>query len=421
MAITHRQAEQSDLGALLDLIAVGFSAQSSAGVDLKEGEEHRVLFSYLYAQKSWDPAWVYVAESENQLLAAVGFFPQTLMFSGTPLSIWAVSPVVTHLEHRREGFAGKCLIYGLADLKSKKIAAVFLWGLPKFYPRFGFVPLLPRYKTKLTWKTLKQEKSSTGHLRRAKYEDLQQISDIYDSSGANLWLQPQRVLAWWQGRWAEMDVVDAVLKEVPFPKKENLMVWENISGTIKGYLYYHVEPDKQRITILEAASSDPESAIELLGSFWQQFLKENQTLLIRGTPDHFLNLAAYRLGGIHLNPAPGFGMLKVIDWNLFLTQLTPILNTRLKSVTMGCAQQHFDIPLPDLTLHIEINANQVTCLTVSPMDNLNHLELNSILTRIVFGFYDQQDLRGISPEGEQIIKLVFPSEYPFIWDANYLY
>lgn len=416
--VRYRHATRNDIEALLNLIEKGFSKESGLGANPKNGKEHRVLFSYLYSKEDRDPEWVYLAEGLGGLVSAVGFFPQILYFEGREIPIWAVSPVVTDPDYRGKGYAGTCLKRGLEELKTRGIPGVFLWGLPDYYPRFGFVPILPRYKTKVTPGRVRIKAEFKGRFRSVQFGDLSQIAFIYNNGNRKYWLQPKRDMKWWEERHAEIGIEEGIQKEVPFPKKENFLVWENNRGDVKGYLNYLEEPG-QKLVINESAAVDKEAATEMAVSISSE-LFPNKTFYIRGTPIHDLNAAAYRLGGIHIDPMPRMGMIKIIDWPRFLNFFLPILNERARFLNdfrdgdlleFGFLNRRIgwvwhDPTAWELSSNLEIPQNP---------------EQEKLLTRLFLGFYDPFDLSLIRSKHLFAIERLFPKKYPFIWDNNYLY
>ncbi len=416
--VRYRQATKDDIEPLLNLIERGFSIESDSVVDQEKGKEHRVLFSYLYSKKDWDPGWVYLAEDSGRLAAAVGFFPQQLFFDGITVPVWAVSPVVTDADFRGKGYAGTCLLRGLAELKERGVPAAFLWGLPRYYPRFGFVPILPRYKTKIVPGKLTEKIEARGGFRFVQYEDLPKIAAVYNEGNVDNWLQPKRDLDWWRERFSEIDISGAFLKEVPFPKKENFLVWENNKGEIKGYLNYLEEPGR-KVVINESVAAEWEDAIEMVSLFATEMSLE-KTLYIRGTPNHKLNAAAYRLGGTHMNPAPLAGMIKIIDWLGFLSFLLPLLNQRTRSLTNIKNGDYLEWGYSTQQLHW-VWHNTTGWEIKSNGGVPNNPEFEKFLSKLILGFYDTFDLSQIRTRDLNIISCLFPKKYPFIWDNNYLY
>lgn len=429
--IKYRKADWSDIEQILDLIDFGFSLQSGSVIDKKRGQEHRILFSYLYSKRDWDPNYLFIAEKDGIIITIIGFFPQILSFEGIKISVWAISPVVTHPEYRGLGIAGECLLKGLEFIKSTGIAAVFLWGLPNYYPKLGFVPVLPRYKTKINLDMyIKNHQKYLGGFRRLKKDDLTDIFNIYNKfNSPDYWLNPVRTLTWWQDRVEEMDIEHANLKEVPFPKKENFIVWENYLGEISGYLYFREEFERKRIIIDEASAVDIETAISMLTAFFNQFIRrESVTLYIRGTPVHPLNTAAYRMGGINLLPAPLAGMIKVIDWPNFLRQLLPLFNNRFSLDTQTTTLSknfcwHFKNGKNDIILNVSSKGFELDVMNLETSETSN---VNVEFTKLIFGIYDRLDIKNmfsgiINDESLKLLQICFPLKYPFIWDANYLY
>lgn len=416
--IRYRHATINDIEPLLNLIEKGFANEPGSAPDPKKGEEHRVLFSYLYSRKEWDPEWVYLAEDVGRLIAAVGFFPQHLFFEGIEIPIWAVSPVVTDPGYRGKGYAGTCLTQGLAEIKGMGVPGVFLWGLPDYYPRFGFVPVLPRYKTKVISDRIKAKKEDNGRFRSVRFEDLSQIASIYNKGNIKYWLQPKRDLKWWEDRYGEIGIEKGIEKEVPFPKKENFLVWENNKGDLKGYLNYLEEPGR-KIVINESGVVDPEVATEMVATINRELFPE-KNFYIRGTPSHDLNVAAYRMGGIHIDPAPRMGMIKIIDWQLFFSFLFPIFSKRVCSLMDFKDGERLALEMLDGQLTL-VWHNQVGWEISSKFGAPKNREQEELLTKLIFGYYDPFDLNRIKCNQLTVIERLFPRKYPFIWDNNYLY
>jgi GNAT superfamily N-acetyltransferase len=415
LMIRCRWAGQADRAELLDLITDGFAVGPDGGTDETRGREHRILFSYLYSRPAWRPDWVMVGEVKRRLAAAVGFFPQQLHCGAATLPVWAVSPVVVHPDRQRKGYGGDCLRQALAMLRAQGIPAVFLWGIPAFYPKFGFVPLLPRYKTKLARDRFRKPAHlSPGRLRCLQTADLVTLAALYHRGNGRLWLQPQRTGQWWAERMAEMDMELAELKEAPFPKQANFRVWENCNGEPAGYLYYSDPAGLNPLTITEAAALNPEEAAAMLAAFMEQCVATGTTIVIRGTPEHYLNLVAYRCGGTHLNPAPLAGMVKVLDWPEFGARFNPVVANGLSD--WG---RRVTLPFQDGEAVWELTVTAAG-LTISAAPAATPLLTGAQLTRLFFGLADAVDWEAL-PQAAQALRKLFPSRYPFIWDANYLY
>jgi predicted N-acetyltransferase YhbS len=416
--ISYRWAGHEDREALLDLIETGFAWRSN-GIDYEFGREHRILFSYLYGQPAWQPDWVWVAEEAGALVAAVGLFPQHLTLEEIVIPVWAISPVVSGPRYRGRGIGAECLNEALKQLGKRGVTAVFLWGIPAYYPKFGFVPLLPRYKTKINQSQgRKNGVGATGAFRRVREGDLSKIAVIYSSRSKELWLQPLRTLEWWERRVNEMDTWNAELKEVPFQKQDNFLVWENSNGELAGYLNFLKGQAQNRLEITESGAVNYDAAISMVNTFVTDWLDGEENLIIRGTPQHYLNLAAYRLGGIHLNPAPLAGMIKILDWEDFFRQITPLLVKRFRKNARKDKQ--IIIPFIRGEKRFAINIGDHGIAFTKPVDGPAHLPGENELTRLVFGLYDSADLECFQWRSNHITG-IFPQKYPFIWDANYLY
>jgi hypothetical protein len=301
------------------------------------------------------------------------------------------------------------------DLKSNGIPALFLWGIPLYYPRFGFVPVLPRYKTKIRVFKDGATRTIIGGFRTVKAGDAERLQRLYAQNEAAGWLHPRRDVGWWKKRFLELDIDNGFLKEVPFPKKENFKVWENSSGEVAGYLNLEYVLEKKEIYVTEGTAIDLTTARLMLVQVLDEIGPE-VTLLIRGTPDHYLNSAAYTGGGTHINPAPLAGMVKVLDWDLFFNRLKPVLEERVKKSGHALG---FGLKFDNGDDHLILNCSDGLEIQRSAPEF--RLDFNQSLTRLVMGLYNNDDLQYLSGTGKTILSELFPGKYPFIWDANYLY
>jgi len=401
----YRQARMNEIEALLELIEVGF-AHTKAEPDQNLGREHRLLFDYLYQQPEWQPKQVVVAEQGGELLAAVGFFPQCLELDGIYLKAGAISPVVTAPEARGQGLARNCLLTVEADLRQQGFPLAFLWGLPDYYPRLGYVPLLPRYKTKLfRAEGISFALSKNVTLREVRDEDRLQVAALYQADPVR-WLKPLRNQAWWEARFAEFDQPYALEREYPFMQRKNFLVGEK-QGKVIGYLYLLREPNFKRVMVMESAGVDLESALDLVKRLLVEQIPPTWTVYFRGTSEHLLNHAAELLGGIHLKPAPLAGMIKVLDWQQFLEKVWYLLQRRVTSEwSMNLGEEFFEIYAETGRLVLKVFFT-------------NELSKQA-LTRLIFGLYDESDLEILNLNPVDALWL-FSKREPFIWDQNYLY
>lgn len=433
--ITYRKAESKDLDRILNLIQLGFSLRHNSPANSQEGWEHFVLFTHLYSQAEYHLNWVYLAEQNGNLAAVVGVFPHQLSFEGTLIPVWAISPVASHPDFRGQGIAGKCLHWALLDLKNQGIHAVFLWGLPDYYPRFGFVPLLPRYKTKLTRTQLRQAPGKiNGHFRPLQATDWEAVSALYNQGIPKFWLQPERTLDWWKKRTGEIGLELAEIKEVPFPEIGRFLIWEKSSsgkgsscpGEISGYLYFQKELHQSKIYINESAAVDSDTALEMVTTFMEEYLTPEQTLYINGTPEHPLNTAAYQLGGTHINPAPLAGMVKIIDWPEFLKRFLPTLEKRLTGdlttgLSPGSFRFQFKVNPYRICLFRGATGAQLEFTLTEEQTSADNIHNAGLLTKLLFGLHEREDLIALNQTPSQLLDILFPHKYPFIWDNNYLY
>jgi putative acetyltransferase len=67
-----------------------------------------------------------------------------VVLDGQPVAAAALAPVAVLPHFQRRGIGMRLIGEGLALLRAKEIAAVFVLGHEHYYPRFGFSPVLAR-------------------------------------------------------------------------------------------------------------------------------------------------------------------------------------------------------------------------------------------------------------------------------------
>lgn len=415
--VVYRQATEDDFPQILELIEIGFT-QRRSGIDLQFGHEHYILFSYLYQKTTNSPSQISVAEFEGKIVAAVGIIPQRLSFKGEYIEVGAVSPVVSHPDYQGRHFAAECLKCAEHHWKQQGISMFFLWGVPQYYPKYGYIPLLARYKTKLAAERATIEDVEIhGRWREFQIEDAERLQELYVSRAAELWLQPQRDVEWWLRLPRGWDETDPINTEVPFTKKENLRIWENANAEIIGYLAFNSIDEKvDKKYINEGAAVDETTAMEMIAALRRE-IESEKTLYINGTPNHFLNKAAYQLGGVHLSPPPLAGMLKIIDWQFFLEKQKTLWSRNLSDIN-----EYWELDLTQGEAKFTLISDE-RGLTVQLSGGSKDEQdiLKCLLTKIIFGTATAEEKQMFGGSGKKYLERLFPKRYPFIWDVNYLY
>ncbi len=93
----------------------------------------------------------YVAEYAGQIVAHVAFCKLDISIDDKPVRAAGLAPLAVAGDFERKGVGTRLAIFGLAAIRGLGHHAVFVWGAPEFYGRFGFsVPLAARFSSPWT-------------------------------------------------------------------------------------------------------------------------------------------------------------------------------------------------------------------------------------------------------------------------------
>src|SRR5258708_3422206 len=82
---------------------------------------------------------------EGQQVSSCKVFPLTLRVGAATVRIDGMGEVGTHEEHRNRGYSRRVLDAALDRMAAGDAALSVLYGIPNFYPKFGYVTVGPEY------------------------------------------------------------------------------------------------------------------------------------------------------------------------------------------------------------------------------------------------------------------------------------
>lgn len=118
-----------------------------ANAVMREGSSQSFLTDYplVYAEENLPN--VQIMKSGQTVVSVVPYLPKQIAHAGLRFRIGIISPTATHPEHRRQGYARRCLEACLAKMEADAIELAVLWTLPAtfpFYEQAGFHAVPPQ-------------------------------------------------------------------------------------------------------------------------------------------------------------------------------------------------------------------------------------------------------------------------------------
>ena len=96
------------------------------------------LLDDLRESRSWIPELSFVAEREGELIGHIMFTRGWVDAPKRLLEVLILSPVSVLPSHQKTGVGTELISWALQTLADRPEPVVFLEGVPRYYPRFGF-------------------------------------------------------------------------------------------------------------------------------------------------------------------------------------------------------------------------------------------------------------------------------------------
>lgn len=212
---------------------------------------------------------------------------------------WVPGAIVTlvacHPDQQRQGYGGRTVRDALAYLAATDLALGLLYGHPTYYPRFGFVPVLPAWLTTLAVAAVPSE-PRVALEPLASAEHVAALHALYTAQMGTYPCAVARTLAPWE--W-----------QPRHPERHALL----LLPSQQGYAFVGDEPAQDTLVVYEAAAR--EDAGELLrGLAHAAGRRALGQLRLRMPPDHALVRAALAHGATQSAQPPAAGMAAVTQW-----------------------------------------------------------------------------------------------------------
>jgi predicted N-acetyltransferase YhbS len=318
MKAQARGAEASEYELIGDLILRSFKA------------DERNLWDYLVANDPvLRPEGVRVSAVDGKIVACTVVVPREIRTRAG----WTAGAVITLVccdpDYRRQGHGGATVLSALDYCRERGLGVALLYGIPDYYPRFGFVPVLPSL-----WTDLEVGRIPCGDREEARLEapaaaDIPAIADAYDRALTTYPLSVRRrAKEWvWRFRTGPVDHEDgdpAVgsgdTGSAGAVGHRRLLVLRDGQGCLSAYARFETEPRYPGIAIVPEASVDsPVDCLDLIKALLAEAGGRGlDWLRLTLPPDQSLVRAALLLGARQLYRPATSGMAAITDWQAVL-------------------------------------------------------------------------------------------------------
>ncbi len=128
--------------------------------------------------------WVFSLSTEDEeKVSWLGIREYHMRFGFAQLKMGGICGVGTKEEHRNKGYSRRVMEYSTAYMTENGFDVAMLFGIPHFYPKFGYATVLPETWVELDTEDV-QAAVSTYQIRKFETEDTPKILDLYAANNA---------------------------------------------------------------------------------------------------------------------------------------------------------------------------------------------------------------------------------------------
>lgn len=305
-----RAATARDLDLVGDLISRGFAP------------DERHLYEYLRAHHpGFSPAGcrLAVTPSGGDAVACSIALRCEMRARGGWVPAAIITLVCTDPAHRRQGYGAAAVQDSLAYARQTGCRAAILYGIPGYYPRFGFVPVLPSWETNLDVATGQAWATGLGAAAGASQpltleplhpEDAAMAAELFEAAHAGRPATVRRSAGpWsWRDRQSSGRLVLAGREASGAPDRAP-------ASTMVAYAVADSQPAEGTLVVNDAATAGADRAPELLRALLQLAGSHRLGRLRLTLPPDLALVRAALLAGAETSFHPArAGMAAVLDW-----------------------------------------------------------------------------------------------------------
>ena len=358
-----------------------------------------------------DGVWKITLSTEDEEdVSRLWIHEYRMRFGSAQLKLGGIAGVGTNEEHRNKGYSRRVMEDSTAFMTENGFDVAMLFGIPNFYPKFGYATVLPK-----TWVELDTEEAEVAasiyQIRKFETRDVSKILALYAANNAERTGTPLRD----ETRWKDFKMgSDFGVVAAPF-------VVLNKTNEVIGYF---VCDDTEENCILCDIGFQDRTIFEAIVRFLGDRAKRIGVAQIQCSmpADHPFTIFCRRYGcrtNTH-NPKNRGGMMRIINQSSTLKGITGELEKRLRR------SAHLSQWSGKILISTELGQD---CLGIdrgriahtSSKANAFHLKISQDkLIQLMMGRRSIEDLavepdvsitRGIIP----ILEILFPLDYPHVW------
>ncbi len=357
-----------------------------------------------------------VVEEDGKVVAHVRIVDHPMRIGSAVVRMGGISGVCTHPAYRKRGYSEALIRDALSYMRAHHFDVSMLFGIPNFYPRFGYSVCLSRFSIKMAAKAAMACEAKDS-VRGIKPEELPETASMYARDNARRTCSVVRSEAFWQ-----RDRKGAVWSW-PYVDFDE---WYAVCDEADRMLGYFCVREGKRVALYEVAGGNDavfSTILHDLGNRAKASFHGEVSLIL--PPDAPMAQCCFEKD-VTLEVSyhkDGDGMMRILDLEGMFGKFKAELQARLKHSEFKDWRGAF-------TLCTDIGALDVTmdrgALDVKPSERGTPPTVKmpqSLLTKLVVGYADPRRLLSgpdvtVPPGLVGPLCALFSQDTPFIWEND---
>lgn len=330
-----------------------------------------------------------------------------------------IAGVGTQREHRMKGYARRVLEDTVRYMAEEGYDVSTLFGIPNFYPKFGYATCMARYEGKVKTRDAEAagDRARSLTTRPIGADDLPAVLALYNANN----------------RARTGSIVRDPAQFTKFPKgttygtPPETQLWEDKGGALQAYAVW--DRYDKAVKIVEVEAADPALFPTLLYAFAKQAVaKRCEDVQLFLPPDHAFAQFAQRYGIEWAVACPRYadGMGRICNQQPLFSKLAPELARRLAASPLAghTGRVTLATDLGTTRLAFQDGALTVTAGTEAPPSAPSLALSQDKLMQLLMGYRTVRDVANdpevdVTDESVPLLSVLFPQHTAYMWLADH--
>ncbi len=329
-----------------------------------------------------------------------------MRLSGAWVRMGGIANVVVQSQHRGKGYASRLMREAVSYMEREGYAVSILFGIPDFYHRFDYVPVMAEYRVSVAVRDA-ERLTATTTVRPACREDYAGLLDLYTRVNASRSGAVRRPRVFYE----------ALADEVWWGHPTRILVTGETAHPT-GYVLLEGDPASLSIMdVIVPAEHVPTAGASLIAWLGQEALtRRRERLRLPVPPDEPL-VGLLRGIGCKVEatyPANHGGMGRIVDLDALVTAIEPAIADRIRALPSEARPGRVEFDCPDTgRAGLELGDGPVLRIRLPQQQ----------LLQLLMGYRGIDELWrehcGDDAGDLAAIRALFPAGYPHMWELDH--